>query len=155
MEVALESSSFRSLASFVFCHSSEPEVFVWHGASSPSHTREQAKHFADNLVKDTPQEFKNKKLETVREEFEGTESLDFKNNVIMRNNSDYVESLAPPLKSPRLFHMTSVSGNFQVSEVLCPFRNQAVLNPLAFNQTDLYSVEQPGIIQIYLSKNSS
>ena len=41
--------------------------------------------------------------------------------------------------------MSSVSGRFDVSEVLCPFRRLGVINTLAFNQSDLYDAEQPAL----------
>lgn len=47
--------------------------------------------------------------------------------------------------SVRMFRMTSLSGEFVVNEVLCPFLKADVPNCLPFNQDDLYSVQQPAL----------
>jgi len=45
----------------------------------------------------------------------------------------------------RLFHLSSVSGVFQASEVVNPAINhQGVASPFPFLQSDLYNVTQPG-----------
>lgn len=49
--------------------------------------------------------------------------------------------------------MSSVSGEFLVTEVLCPFRNVNVLNPMGFNQTDLYNAEQPALFLLDTGSN--
>ena len=47
--------------------------------------------------------------------------------------------------TPRLFHLSSVSGVFQASEVVNPAINhQGVASPFPFLQSDLYNVTQPG-----------
>merc|ERR1719412_685734 len=45
----------------------------------------------------------------------------------------------------RLFAMTSVSGVFDVSEVLSPFRRMGVTNTMPHNQSTLYTAEQPAL----------
>jgi len=47
--------------------------------------------------------------------------------------------------TPRLFGMTSVSGQFEVNEIMSPFRRVDVLNPLPFEQATLYKEEQPAL----------
>ncbi len=46
--------------------------------------------------------------------------------------------------TPRLFHMTSVLGRFQVVEILPDQMRNGVVNPLLFNQAHLYEADQPG-----------
>ena len=46
--------------------------------------------------------------------------------------------------SPRLYHMTSVLGTFEVNEVKSEYRSLATVNNLCFDQSLLYQVEQPG-----------
>ena len=43
-----------------------------------------------------------------------------------------------------MFHMTSVLGRFEVTEILPDQMRNAVVNPLLFNQAHLYEAEQPG-----------
>ena len=62
---------------------------------------------------------------------------------LSHSNSPLVEHKTEAM-SIRLFHMTSLSGDFQVAEVLCPFRKVDVPNLLPFNQKDLYAARQPG-----------
>lgn len=50
--------------------------------------------------------------------------------------------------SVRLFGMTSVSGEFHVNEILCPFRRVDVPNYLPFNQEDLYGTQQPALFLV-------
>merc|ERR1711983_274181 len=56
--------------------------------------------------------------------------------------------LKPPSASMRLYHMNSVSGEFCVDEIVCPYLNQDVPNVLSFNQNDLYKVEQPALFLV-------
>ena len=57
-------------------------------------------------------------------------------------------------RSTRLYFMSSVSGDFQVKEVSCPFLSPDVPNLMPFHQSDLYSVEQPGKIIDYSYRDS-
>ena len=41
--------------------------------------------------------------------------------------------------------MTSLSGEFHVEEIVCPYLNETVTNVMSFNQSDLYKAEQPGM----------
>ena len=45
--------------------------------------------------------------------------------------------------TPRMWQLTSATGEFTANEVLCPSRSQEV-EAFPFLQTDLYTVEQPG-----------
>lgn len=46
--------------------------------------------------------------------------------------------------TPRLFHMTLVSGTFEANEVFCPFQKTDVPCAYPFLQSDLYNAPQPG-----------
>ena len=45
---------------------------------------------------------------------------------------------------PRLFELSSATGKFNSSEVLCPSRSEPKLCPFPFIQEDLYTAKQPG-----------
>jgi len=82
------------------------------------------------------------------EELEGDESDVLKRFVGSRSSYDAMLRPIPdssPDRSARLFFMTSVSGDFQVKEVGCPFLCQDVPNLMPFIQSDLYSAEQPAL----------
>ena len=87
-------------------------------------------------------------ITSISHEVEGQESESFKNE-LAQPHTDYHGNLSMPTASIRLYQMTSVSGEFHVNEVVCPFLNQAVPNVMSFNQDDIYKAEQPGKIFIY------
>lgn len=47
-------------------------------------------------------------------------------------------------QSIRLFHMTSVSGTFDVQEILNPTRVPDLVSPFPVLQSDIYKTSQPG-----------
>lgn len=57
-----------------------------------------------------------------------------------------------PHHTPRLFHFSSVSGEFTATEIMCPHRSDAP-TPFPFLQEELYQVNQPGMCKttLYLS----
>jgi len=116
-------------------------VHLWIGNGSPIHTRKIAKKCAEK--------FSSVHSKSLVEEHEGEETGLLKGFLSGSHRSDYV-SMIPELKeqkssySTRLFMMSSVSGEFLVSEIQCPFLSKDVPNLMPFNQSDLYSVEQPG-----------
>ena len=46
--------------------------------------------------------------------------------------------------TPRVFHMTSVLGRFEVNEIVPDNIKLSLVNPLLFSQNILYQAEQPG-----------
>ena len=62
-----------------------------------------------------------------------------------KGEEKFHRELSVPMASTRLYHMTSLSGEFHVEEILCPYLNETVANVMSFNQSDLYKVEQPGM----------
>ena len=84
---------------------------------------------------------------SIIEENEGEESERFTKFVGSRNA--YIPFSSPtrdsnPGQSTRLYLMTSVSGDFLVNEIPCPFLSKDVPSLMPFNQSELYSVDQPG-----------
>jgi len=58
--------------------------------------------------------------------------------------------------TPRLFHLSSVSGVFEATEVINPAINHdAVPSSFPFLQSDLYNVTQPGtsVICVFIVKS--
>ena len=62
-----------------------------------------------------------------------------------KSEESFHRDLTVPTASTRLYQMTSLSGEFHVEEIVCPYLNETVSNVMSFNQTDLYKVEQPGM----------
>ena len=132
IEVDCKYESLRSRGAYILIQGSK--AYFWSGHGLPSHK----KAVAETLQKCWP------KMEVIFEA-EGAESENFRKAV------DYVpktfhEKLELPMASMRLYHMTSVSGEFHVEEIPCPYLDENVPNVLSFNQSDLYKTEQPGNI---------
>ena len=106
---------------------------VWMGRGLPEHKKA--------VMESLKQKWPELKTSQISTEIEGQESEFFKNAL---KNGDFDAKLSVPVASMRLYHMTSVSGEFCVNEIVCPYLNQEIPNVLSFNQNDLYKVEQPG-----------
>lgn len=52
--------------------------------------------------------------------------------------------------TPRLFHFSSITKEFKVTEILCLHRGH-LPTPFPFLQDELYQVNQPGIVKLLLS----
>lgn len=48
--------------------------------------------------------------------------------------------------TPRLYHLSSTSGEFVAVELVCPSREPNLVNSMPFHQEDLYNVTQPGAV---------
>jgi supervillin len=150
-EVECAAASLRSIGSYVVVDTRAGKVFAWQGAASPKHARDIALAVANRLAEAPPAEmgFRASARISVQTEEEGSESAECRDALKMGSlaakQTNYLfRNPAPPSESPRLFHMTSVSGEFEVHEVLCPFRRTDVINMMPFNQSDLYTAKQPG-----------
>lgn len=116
-------------------------MYLWIGHGSPAHTRKLAQQSAEK--------FSSSNNKTLIKEHEGDETGVLKEFLADGQRRDYVSMIPAlaeqkPSLSTRLFMMSSVSGEFLVNEVQCPFLNHDVPNLMPFSQSDLYSAEQPG-----------
>ena len=134
IQVDCQSKSLRSRGAFVLIK--KDKKFIWKGQGLPKHKLQ----VLDNL-----NWAKNSTLE-----LEGQESEDFK-LALQGKQNEFLKGLDEPKASMRLYHMTSVSGEFQVQEVVCPYLNENVNNVLSFNQNHLYKAEQPGMNSFSIS----
>jgi supervillin len=138
VEVDCSVDSLRSRGCFLYVESAKT-IRLWIGHGSPEHARKIGKMAADH--------FRSTVLPAavVVEESEGSESEALKKWIGSASGYDsMVRAVSDPNRSTRLFFMSSVSGDFQVKEVACPFLCQDVANLMPFNQSDLYAAEQPG-----------
>jgi len=115
-------------------------VYLWIGNGAPSHTKSLAKKCAQKLS--------DKLRKSLVQEREGDETGSMK-EFVDKGCGEFVSMIEPlpdsnSSHSTRLFLMSSVSGEFLVNEIACPFLSKDVPNLLSFNQSDLYSAEQPG-----------
>lgn len=80
---------------------------------------------------------------------EGAEKPEFWSALGVKANtrSLYCSHLTDPTPydyTLRVFHMSSVSGNFEVHEILNPSRTPDLSTPFPVLQRDLYNASQPG-----------
>lgn len=147
IEVLCEMKQLRSRTSFILIRCESAKVFVWHGAKSSKQKRQVTKMAAEKVGKRNAEEFywsSNEDCRVVEIE-EGAECEEFLEN-IEGEREDYMSLLGRELDynfNVRLFHLSSISGTFQATEILCPHRSE-YSSPYPFLQTELYSASQPG-----------
>ena len=145
VEVPLMYSSLRSKGAFVLIDYKIKAFSIWTGKRCPLHKKEMAKSLVKTSYYTITEHYK------VDYEAENSESASFIKVLGQKTQSthNHVSSHSDlenktDASSVRMYRMTSVSGEFHVNEVLCPFRKVDVPNCLPFNQEDLYGTEQPG-----------
>lgn len=155
MEVPLKMSSLRSRSSFIIINTETDQISVWHGSKSSKQKRKVIKDTVDKLMKTKPKELYLDDYEEdldIVEMDEGSESEDFF-DALGNDRGSYVSLLDCDDKfdyTVRLFELSSVTGSFMSTEVLCPHRSQHS-SPYPFVQSELYSARQPGeFFTIYL-----
>ncbi|XP_069108272.1 serine-rich adhesin for platelets-like isoform X2 [Argopecten irradians] len=155
MEVRAGMECLRSRSSFILLNINSGLLYIWHGAKSPDHVRSLAKTAVDNLKDKCPLEVGlHEKAEIyVIEMEEGSERDDFLK--IMgsadEDRTSYHSLLSdrrPFNHSVRLFHMSSVSGMFEVHEIQNPSRTPDLVSSYPFLQSDLYKASQPGLFLV-------
>ena len=148
-EVRCEVSSLRSRG--VFLVLAGRRLTVWSG----QHAGEEQIRFGADIAgqwrSSLPVELGQGSVSCVETVSEGGESADFW-DTLLGSSVEYQRLTSADIKmtsSPRLFHMTSVLGAFEVTEVRPDTRKMETVNNLLFDQFLLYDVEQPGENKVY------
>lgn len=153
-EVACNMRQLRSRTSMLLINGDLKKVIVWHGAKSLVHTQDVANNAA-KLISD--KKFKqffpaNTIIVRVEETFEGKETSQFFEAIQGTNHRHLYNSLLdtthPYNFTPRLFHFSSVSGNFGVTEIFHQLRMKDNSSPYPFLQSTLYNARQPTIFML-------
>lgn len=149
-EVPCSMRSLRSRASFVLVSCKTGEVTIWNGCKASSQTKKVIHVIADRIIENQLNEFG---FSDDCEEFsidaleEGMESKEFF-AALGGDKRQLYTTLAKSSEvynfSPRLFQLSSLSGNFEAKELCCPHRNNHV-TPYPWLQSDLYSASQPAL----------
>uniref|UniRef100_A0A8C2X7Z0 Supervillin a n=1 Tax=Cyclopterus lumpus TaxID=8103 RepID=A0A8C2X7Z0_CYCLU len=152
LEVACHCSSLRSRVSMVLLSASQALIYLWHGCKSQAHTREVARTTA-NQIKDCPLEagLHSSSTVTIRECDEGAEPAGFWEPLGRRDRKAYDCMLQDPGRfnfSPRLYQLSSSSGEFAAVEFLYPARDPKEVNSMPFLQEDLYTASQPAVFLV-------
>uniref|UniRef100_A0A3Q2QFE0 Supervillin a n=1 Tax=Fundulus heteroclitus TaxID=8078 RepID=A0A3Q2QFE0_FUNHE len=153
LEVACHCSSLRSRVSMVLLGVSQALIYLWHGCKSQKHTREVACIAANRLKEHCPLEtgLHSSSKVTIRECDEGAEPTGFWEALGRRDRKAYDCMLHDPGRfnfTPRLYQLSSSSGEFTAVEFLYPARDPDQVNSMPFLQEDLYGASQPALFLV-------
>uniref|UniRef100_A0A3B4TEJ1 Supervillin a n=1 Tax=Seriola dumerili TaxID=41447 RepID=A0A3B4TEJ1_SERDU len=153
LEVACHCSSLRSRVSMVLLSVSQALIYLWHGCKTQAHTREVARTAANKIKEHCPLEtgLHSSSKVTIRECDEGTEPTGFWEALGRRDRKAYDCMLQDPGRfnfTPRLYQLSSSSGEFAAVEFLYPARDPKEVNSMPFLQEDLYAASQPALFLV-------
>ncbi|XP_066250261.1 supervillin-like [Euwallacea similis] len=149
MEVPLEIASLRSRTSFLLVDVDKAKVIIWHGCKSSEQKRKVTNDLLGKILEKRPEElFAMESGDEVEvEEIEEGEEGEFL-DLLGSDRGNYHSLLKSKVDfdfTPRMYQMSSATGNFIAEEVLCPHRSQHS-SPYAFVQSVLYKTRQPGLV---------
>ncbi|XP_061852392.1 supervillin isoform X2 [Colius striatus] len=153
LEVACHCSSLRSRTSMIVLNISKALIYLWHGCKAQSHTKDVGRTAANKIKEQCPLEagLHSSSKVTIHECDEGSEPLGFWDALGRRDRKAYDCMLQDPGKfnfTPRLFGLSSSSGEFSATEYVYPSRDPAVINSMPFLQEDLYTAPQPALFLV-------
>ncbi|CDQ56493.1 unnamed protein product [Oncorhynchus mykiss] len=153
LEVACHCSSLRSRTSMVLLSVSKATMYVWHGCKAQLHTRDVGCTAADKIKEQCPLEagLHSSSKVTIYECDEGAEPTGFWEALGRRDRKAYDCMLQDPGKfnfTPRLYQLSSTSGEFVAMEFFYPARITEEVNSLPFLQEDLYTASQPALFLV-------
>ncbi|KAL2085821.1 hypothetical protein ACEWY4_019141 [Coilia grayii] len=153
LEVECHCSSLRSRACMVLLNVTKSTLFLWHGCKTQTHTREVGRTAANKIKERCPLEagLHCSSKVSIQECEEGYEPTGFFDALGRRDRRAYDCMLQDQGKfrfTPRLFQLSSSSGEFVAQELLCPFRVSGQTNAQPFLQEDLYTAPQPALFLV-------
>ncbi|XP_055520995.1 supervillin a [Leucoraja erinacea] len=153
IEVACHCSSLRSRISMILLNVTKAVIYLWHGCKAQPHTREVGRTEASKIKELCPLEtgLHSSSNITIHECEEGSEAVAFFEALGRRDRKAYDCMLQDPGKfnfTPRLFLLSSSSGEFIATEYLYPARNPDMVNSMPFLQEDLYTAPQPALFLV-------
>uniref|UniRef100_A0A452QW29 Supervillin n=1 Tax=Ursus americanus TaxID=9643 RepID=A0A452QW29_URSAM len=153
LEVACHCSSLRSRTSMVVLNVNKALIYLWHGCKAQAHTKEVGRTAANKIKEQCPLEagLHSSSKVTIHECDEGSEPLGFWDALGRRDRKAYDCMLQDPGNfnfTPRLFILSSSSGDFSATEFMYPARDPSVVNSMPFLQEDLYSAPQPALFLV-------
>ncbi|XP_061033691.1 supervillin isoform X2 [Eubalaena glacialis] len=153
LEVACHCSSLRSRTSMVVLNVHKALIYLWHGCKAQAHTKEVGRTAAHQIKEQCPLEagLHSSSKVTIHECDEGSEPLGFWDALGRRDRKAYDCMLQDPGNfnfTPRLFILSSSSGDFSATEFMYPARDPSVVNSMPFLQEDLYSAPQPALFLV-------
>uniref|UniRef100_A0A4W5LEE2 Supervillin a n=1 Tax=Hucho hucho TaxID=62062 RepID=A0A4W5LEE2_9TELE len=153
LEVACHCSSLRSRTSMVLLSVSKATMYMWHGCKAQLHTRDVGRTAANKIKEQCPLEagLHSSSKVSIHECDEGAEPTGFWEALGRRDRKAYDCMLQDPGKfnfTPRLYQLSSTSGEFVAMEFFYPARITEEVNSLPFLQEDLYTASQPALFLV-------
>lgn len=153
LEVASHCSSLRSRTSMILLSVNKALMYLWHGCKAQAHTKEVGRTAANQIKEQCPLEagLHSSCKVTIHECDEGSEPVGFWDALGRRDRKAYDCMLQDPGKfnfTPRLFILSSSSGDFSATEYMYPSRLPTVVNSMPFLQEDLYTAPQPALFLV-------
>ncbi|XP_019124964.2 supervillin-like isoform X4 [Larimichthys crocea] len=153
LEVACHCSSLRSRASMILLNINKAIIYLWHGCKTQLHTRSVGNTAALKIKEQCPLEagLHSSSKVTIHECDEGVEPPGFWEALGRKDRKAYDCMLQDPGKfnfTPRLFQLTSTSGEFVASEFFHLSRAPDLVSSLPFLQEDLYNTPQPALFLV-------
>ncbi|XP_077159939.1 supervillin isoform X15 [Paroedura picta] len=153
LEVACHCSSLRSRTSMIVLNINKALIYLWHGCKAQPHAKDVGRTAANKIKEQCPLEagLHSSSKVTIHECDEGTEPLGFWDALGRRDRKAYDCMLQDPGKfnfTPRLFILSSSSGEFSATEYIYPARDPSVVNSMPFLQEDLYTAPQPALFLV-------
>lgn len=153
LEVACHCSSLRSRTSMVVLNVNKALIYLWHGCKAQGHTKEVGRTAANKIKEECPLEagLHSSSNVTIHECDEGSEPLGFWDALGRRDRKAYDCMLQDPGSfnfAPRLFILSSSSGDFSATEFVYPARAPSAVSSMPFLQEDLYSAPQPALFLV-------
>lgn len=138
IEIEASSKNLRSKTSLILV--SQESIFVWFGRQSPENHQISCIKFAELLKIEYLHKFKFQNVPEIKIINENDRYL--LNDVFL--NIDMYHSIEGIIQTPRLFHLSSMFGTFDVKEVLNPCRSTNYC-PYPFYQFQLIEESQPAL----------
>ncbi|XP_074508276.1 supervillin isoform X16 [Sebastes fasciatus] len=154
LEVACHCSSLRSRASMILLNINKAIIYLWNGCKTQLHTRSVGNTAALKIKEQCPLEagLHSSSNVTIHECDEGMEPLGFWEALGRKDRKAYDCMLQDPGKfnfTPRLFQLSSTSGDFVANEFFHPSRAPDLVSSLPFLQEDLYNApQQPALFLV-------
>lgn len=153
LEVVCHCSSLRSRSSMILLNIPKASMYLWHGCKAQAHTQDVGRTAANKIKEQCPLEagLHSSSKVTIHECEEGTEPVGFWEALGRRDRKAYdcmIQDLGKFNFTPRLYHLSSTSGEFVAVELICPSREPNLVNSMPFHQEDLYSVTQPALFLV-------
>uniref|UniRef100_A0A8C7KCT2 Supervillin n=1 Tax=Oncorhynchus kisutch TaxID=8019 RepID=A0A8C7KCT2_ONCKI len=153
LEVVCHCSSLRSRSSMILLNVNKALIYLWHGCKAQQRTRLVGLTTAQRVKEQCPLEagLHSSSKVTITECDEGSEPTGFWDAVGRKDRKAYDCMLQDPGKfnfTPRLFQLSSSSGEFVATEFYHPSRVPDLVSSLPFLQEDLYQASQPALFLV-------